>query len=105
MTLPGTNDEQSGRRRDVTNAESARARTEARRWQPRCRRPSPLDRWLCVPVFRRVCLCHCERECLRVLLWSQPYGGSNSLPSLSPLGHGVLTADVRSEGGALSYLE
>src|SRR5512138_913107 len=26
------------------------------RWQPRCPRSSrPLDRWLCVPVFRRVC--------------------------------------------------
>jgi len=30
----------------------------ARPWQPRRHRNRPLDRWLCVPAFRRVCPCH-----------------------------------------------
>jgi hypothetical protein len=33
-------------------------RAAARPWQPRRRRNRPLDRWLCVPAFRRVCPCH-----------------------------------------------
>ena len=33
-------------------------RADARSWQPRRHRNRPLDRWLCVPAFRRVCPCH-----------------------------------------------
>lgn len=31
--------------------------------QPRCRRHDPLDRWLCVPTFRRVCPVQREGLC------------------------------------------
>jgi hypothetical protein len=77
--------------------EEAHARVGARMGQPRCRRLAPVDRWLCVPVFRRVCLCHCEGECRRVSIWSQPYGGWNSGVKLSQLRHRGLTADNQAE--------
>src|SRR6185437_6672837 len=37
---------------------NAIGRASARPWQPRRHRNRPLDRWLCVPAFRRVCPCH-----------------------------------------------
>src|SRR6185437_104335 len=41
---------------------NASGRASTRTWQPRRLRNRPLDRWLCVPVFRRVCPYH-RRKC------------------------------------------
>ena len=48
------------RRQDTARKAEGNAidRAVARSWQPRRRRNRPLDRWLCVPAFRRVCPYH-----------------------------------------------
>src|SRR5690348_14766713 len=56
IALPGVNT--PGKTRDTRTKCTSHGYT-VREWQPRCRRLTSLDRWLCVPAFRRVCLCHC----------------------------------------------
>jgi len=60
--FPGTvHRPQATRTRFGTARGNASARAGARSRQPRRHRNRPLDRWLCVPAFRRVCPCHCAQ--------------------------------------------
>ena len=57
--FPGTVHRPQGNRDTAQCTEgNASGRASARSWQPRRLRNRPLDRWLCVPVFRRVCPYH-----------------------------------------------
>jgi len=56
IALPGV---KNGRKTRDTRTNCTSHGCTVRVWQPRCRRLASLDRWLCVPAFRRVCLCHC----------------------------------------------
>jgi hypothetical protein len=70
----------------MSKKEAQPALVEVRMWQPRCRRHASLDRWLCVPVFRRVCLYHYDQS----LAYWPAFASKKLLPVKPQVSHLVL---------------